>query len=329
VGKSLIQSCLSYNDNEDNNELAQRSFPSQEQSQRNASQDNHKLTDAERIDLLTEFNTDLEEQVQDLKEQLQAARNTINSTQRLPSSNTTAMDITPHRLTYSNTSSSSSTSTANASIGNFQDYQTYRESDYEQELMNARTDREQAEKECLSLSLLVDNFMLTNNSLWILIMNIMIKLRNEQNNPLLQNAKQQFKLLEASSRYIFTRMQVKEIISDPTLTTQRMDWLLGKVITDVATINTILDENTDGSSLPDLPRALKRRSLILTDLSQLCNNAISNPNNATSNRSTISAIKARMENLTEKIGEDLHEFANNHKFAHPYVSTFDLYNKTS
>ena len=84
------------------------------------------------------------------------------------------MDITPHRLTYSNASSSSSSSTASASIGNFQDYQTYRESDYEQELANARTDREQAEKECLSLSLLVDNFMLTNNSLWILIMNIMI-----------------------------------------------------------------------------------------------------------------------------------------------------------
>ena len=302
--------------NEDNEEkLTERSFPRQEQSQHDASQDDHNLTDAERIACLTDFNNELKDQVQELTQQLQAARQYINSTQTLP--NTTAMDITPQRLTYGNASSSSSSSTASASIGNLQDYQTHRESDYEQELANARRDRLEAEQESLSFSLLVDNFMLTNNSLWIIIMNIVVMLQKDHNNTLLQNGRQHLKILEASGRYIYTRMQVKQLTSIPPPPTQKVDWLLKKVITSVSTINTILEDTQDGSTLPDLPRALKRRSLILADLSQLCNNAISDPNNATSNSNTILAIKARMEFLTKKIGEDLHEFANNHKFAHP------------
>jgi len=302
--------------NEDNNEHAQGSFPHQEQSQHDASQDHHNLTDAEQIVCLTDINDELKDEVKTLTQQLQTAREFINSTQRLPNSNTTAMHITPQRLTYSNASSSASSSTASATIANLQDYQTYRESDYEQELANARTDRYQAEKECLSLSLLVDNFMLTNHSLWIMIVNIVAMLKKDHNNTLLQNERQHLKILEASARYIYTHMQVKQLTSIPPPTTERIDWLLGKVISDISTINTILDETQDGSSLPDLPRALKRKSLILEDLSRLCNNAIST-NNATSSSTTITAIKERMADLTEKIGEDLHEFANNHKFAHP------------
>ena len=302
--------------NEDNNELAQGSFPSQQQSQHNTSQDHHNLSDAERIVCLTDINDELKDEVKTLTQQLQTAREFINSTQRLQNSNTTAMGITPQRLTYSNASSSASSSTASATIGNLQDYQTYRESDYEQELANARADRYQAEKECLSLSLLVDNFMHTNHSLWIMIMNIVAMLKKDHNNTLLQNERQHLKILEASARYIYTHMQVKQLTSIPPPTTERIDWLLGKVISDVSTINTTLNQTQDGSNLPDLPRALKRRSLVLEDLSRLCNNAIST-NNATSSSSTITAIKERMADLTEKIGEDLHEFVNNHKFAHP------------
>ena len=119
-------------------------------------------------------------------------------------------------------------------------------------------------------------------------------------------------ILEASSRYIFIRMKVNEILCNPSskledtiYTTVRVP-LLNQIIEDVTVIYTILDQFKDSTKLPDLPRALIVRHGYLEEIRTICQRQ---PNPQEDQQ-----IKHAMRELTNKIGESMFTFEKERKY---------------
>ena len=107
-------------------------------------------------------------------------------------------------------------------------------------------------------------------------------------------------------------MQVDQIqYQDENMTLHNLDHnthqkpLLESIISTVADIYSILDDFTDGASLPALPRALKARNQYVKHISTTCTNSLHDP-------SQLPAIYQAMTNRTEVMGKSMIEYQRQH-----------------
>ena len=129
---------------------------------------------------------------------------------------------------------------------------------------------------------------------------------------LTDRARKHLGLLQTGADYICIRMQVDQIqYQDANMTLHNLNHnthqkpLLESIILTVASIYSILDDFTDGVSLPDLPRALKARSQYVRQISTTCTNALHDP-------SQLPAIYQAMTNLTEVMGKSMVKYQRQH-----------------
>jgi hypothetical protein len=210
----------------------------------------------------------------------------------------------------STASTSSGTNTASAS-SNIQDYQDQQASAFEEELKNAKLDRQNAETENYHLTKTVQYFMQANNNHWMIVMKLAQCIPHTEKG-LIKVGQGHIAILEASSRYIFIRMKVNEILSHPSskldniiYTTVRVP-LLNEIIEDVDVIYRILDQFHDSTKLPNLPRALIVRHGYLKEIRTICRRQ---PNPQEDQQ-----IKHAMHELTNKIGESMFAFEKERKY---------------
>jgi hypothetical protein len=206
--------------------------------------------------------------------------------------------------TSSTASASSGTSTASAS-SNIQEHQDQQTSANEEELKNAKIDRDNAETENYHLANTVRYFMQTNNNHWMILMKLVQCIPHTERG-LVKLGQEVIAILEASSRYIFLRMKVNEILSNPSSTLDNTIYntvrvpLLNEIIEDVDVIYRILDQFKDSTKLPNLPRALVVRHGYLKEIRNICQRQ---PNPQEDQQ-----IKHAMRQLTNKIGESMFAF---------------------
>ena len=294
---------------ENSNTTAMQTTPDQSQSESQA------LSVEDKNSFLTDMNNELEQEnsqlrqeIAQLKEQLQQSLTNQTSTpQKKPPANSIYRNLmnSPPASTSSSSSSSSSNFSINAAIGDIQQCQTQVASAFEQELEKARNNLQDADNERYELAKCVDNFMLTNTSLWHIFMDLSQIVKQLQQHPKVHLARNHIGLLEVSSSYINIRMLVNQI--DTNMKTSNIDYrthqvpLLNNVIQNVTNMYNILQHFHDGSILPDLPRALKMRGQYVNELSTICERAIANPQ-------ILPTLHQTMRTLTRVMGESLHQF---------------------
>jgi hypothetical protein len=299
-----------------------------------SAQDQH-LTPQEWINMLSTWNDNLELQVKQLQKQIEDLQQQLHEATRQSSSQTVTPQYIPAKSFYtsmntpspssktastgsgtytasagsSTASASSGTSTASAS-SNIQEHQDQQESADEEELKNAKIDRDNAQTENYHLTNTVRYFMQANNNHWMLLMKLAPRIPHTEKG-LVKIGQGHIAILEASSRYIFIRMKVNAILSNPSsnmdntiYTTVRVP-LLNEIIEDVDVIYRILDTFQDSTKLPNLPRALVVRSGYLKEIRTICQRQ---PNPQEDQQ-----IKHAMRELTNKIGESMYAFEQERK----------------
>jgi hypothetical protein len=265
---------------------------------------------------LKQENNQLQQEVAQLKLLLQQSlTNQASTPQKKPPANSTYRNLmnSPSASTSSSNSSRSSSSSTSAAIGDMQQCQTQQAAAFEQELEKARNNLKDADNERYELAKCVDNFMLTNTSLWHIFMDLSQIVQHLQQSPRVHMARNHIGLLEVSSSYINIRMQVNQIHANmKTISnTLNIDYhthqvpLMNNVIQNVTTMYKILEDFTDGSILPDLPRALKMRGLYVKELSTICEKSIANPQ-------ALPTLDQAMRNLTKVMGDSLRQFQKQH-----------------
>ena len=299
---------------ENSNTTAMQTTPEQSQS---ASQD---MSLQDKYSFLIDMNNDLQQENNQLQQEVaqlklllqQSLTNQTSTPQKKPPADSTYRNLmnSPPASTSSSSSSSSSTS---AAIGDIQQCQTQVASAFEQELEKARNNLQDADNERYELAKCVDNFMLTNTSLWHIFMDLSQIVQQLQQSPKVHMARNHIGLLEVSSSYINIRMQVNQIHTNmKTISnTLNIDYhthqvpLMDNVIQNVTTMYKILEDFPDGSILPDLPRALKMRSRYVKELSTICEKSIANPQ-------ALPTLDQAMRNLTKVMGDSLRQFQKQH-----------------
>lgn len=282
---------------------------------------------------LIDMNNELQQEIAQLQAQLEKSKTNQTQLQAQLEQSKTNQTITPQKkppadsiyrnlinsppastnltssTSASTSSSSSSSSSTSEAIGDIQQYQEQVASDFEQELQNARNNLQNADNERYELARCVENFMQTNSSLWHIFMDLTRMITSLPSTPQIQLARNHIGLLQVSSSYIYIRMQVDQIHANmKTISnTLNMDFhthqvpLMKNVIQNVKSIYEILKDFTNGSILPDLPRALKLRNLYVKELSVICEKAIANPQ-------VLTTLGEAMRKLTKAMGENLRAF---------------------
>ena len=276
-------------DHKDNNEMDTTPSTSQGSSAR-------ALTIEEKYTVLEIVNEELVEEITRLKTQLQ------QSSKNTPQKQTQSADTVYGNIMNSPPRPSSTSASTNDAI-----------SDLQQRLKIARDDRQHAENSNQHLAMSVQNFMQTNNSLWTIFMDLSrMILASHSTKQLTDRARNHLGLLQTGANYICIRMHIDQIqYQDTNMTLHNLNHdthqrpLLDSIIATVANIYSILDDFTDGASLPDLPRALKARSQYVRQISTTCTNALHDP-------SQLPAIYQAMTNLTEVMGKSMIEYQRQH-----------------